>query len=155
MTKISKTMIGRRAVLALVALFFAGLFLVSAHAADDGAIVARDGWLRPPPKSLKEAAVYVVIENHTAHSRSIVSGTSDVAGSVELHQMTMVKMMMQMNPIPKVDIPARGQVIFEPNALHIMLFNLKKSLMLGDTVTVNLKLDDGTVVPVTATVRKK
>jgi copper(I)-binding protein len=144
--------ISRRSILGL---FFAGLFLVGVRAADDAAIVARDGWLRQPPASLMEAAIYVVIENHTDQRRSIVSGTADIAEKVELHQMTMNHMLMQMTPVPRVDLPAKGKATFEPNALHIMLFGLKKRPMVGETVTVNLTLDDGTVVPVTATVRKK
>ena len=144
--------INRRAILGL---FFAGLFLVGTLAADDAPFVAHDGWLRQPPASMTEAAIYVVIENHTAQRRSIVSGTSDIADKVELHEMKMNHMMMQMTPVPKVDIPAKGKVAFEEGALHIMLFGLKKRPMLGDTVTVNLTLDDGTVVPVTAIVRKK
>jgi copper(I)-binding protein len=144
--------ISRRSILGL---FFAGLFLVGPRAADDAAFVARDGWLRQPPASLTEAAVYVVIENHTSQRRTIVSGTADIAEKVELHQMTMDHAMMRMTPIARVDLPAKGKASFDPNALHIMLFGLKKRPMLGDTVTVNLTLDDGTIVPVTAIVRKK
>ena len=136
------------------ALLAAALLLTGAQAADN-AIVARDGWLRQPPSSSNEAAIYVVIENHTGARRSIVSGTSDVADKIELHEMKMDHMMMRMDPIPKVDIPANGKVTFDPSSLHIMLFGLKKKLVVGDMVTVNLMLDDGTTVPVTAVVRKK
>jgi copper(I)-binding protein len=139
----------------ILGLFFAALFLVGAVAADDASIVARDGWLRQPPASMDEAAVYVVIENHTTQRRSIVSGTSDIAQTVELHEMKMDHTVMRMTPVPKVDIPAKGKATFEPGSLHIMLFGLKKRPMVGDTVTVNLALDDGTMVLVTATVRKK
>ncbi len=141
----------------LLCVFFAGLLLPLAglHAADDAAIVARDGWLRQPPATLTEAAVYVVIENRTGQKRSIVSGSSDIAESVELHEMKMDHTVMRMTPVAKVDLPANGKASFDPNKLHIMLFGLKKRPMVGDTVTVTLTLDDGTTVPVIATVRKK
>ena len=87
---------------------------------------------------MNEAAVYAVIENHTAQRRSIVSGTSDIADKVEMHEMKMEHMVMRMNPVPKVDLPANGKAKFEPDVLHIMLFGLKKRPMAGDTVTVNL-----------------
>jgi periplasmic copper chaperone A len=138
----------------LVLLLTAGL-LGGAANAQNTSILAHDGWLRQPPASLNEAAVYVVIENHTAVARSIVSGTTDIADKVELHEMKMEKMMMRMNQVPKVDLPARGKVSFNPNGLHIMLFGLKKRPVEGDSVIVTLMLDDGTTVPVTATVRKK
>jgi copper(I)-binding protein len=144
-------LISRRTILGL---FIAGLLVMGARAADD-AIVAHDAWLRQPPASQDEAAIYVVIENHTAERRTIVAGTSEIAQKVELHQMTMDHSMMKMTPVPRVDLPKNGKAIFDPNSLHIMLFGLKKRPMLGDTVTVNLMLDDGTIVPVIATVRKK
>jgi hypothetical protein len=132
----------------------AGMLIVGAHAADDAPIFAHDGWLRQPPALLSEAAVFAVIENHTSQKRWIVSGTSDSADKVELHQMQMTRGAMSMVPIPKVDIPARGKKKFEPGDLHIMLFGLKKRPMIGETLTVTLMLDDGTTVPVVATVRK-
>jgi copper(I)-binding protein len=66
----------------------------------------------------------------------------------------MVKMSMVMTPISQVAIPARGKTSFNPNGMHIMLYGLKSRPVPGDTLNVTLKLDDGTTVPVEATVRK-
>lgn len=140
-----------RIFLALCAL---GIFLSPALGAQTDAFVAHDAWVRVPDKSKTETALYVVVENHTSQPRSIVSATSDIAAQVELHQMTMVKMMMTMAPVPKVSLPANGKAVFDPNGYHIMLFGLKTRPAIGDKVKAALKLDDGTTVPVEATVRK-
>jgi periplasmic copper chaperone A len=137
--------------LALCAL---GILLAPALGAQTSAFVAHDAWVRLPDKSKTETALYVVVENHTAQPRSIVSASSDIAAQVEMHQMTMVKMMMTMAPVPKVPLPANGKASFDPNGYHIMLFGLKTRPALGDKVKATLKLDDGTTVPVEATVRK-
>ena len=68
--------------------------------------------------------------------------------------MTMVRMTMVMTPISQVAIPAKGKTSFNPNGLHIMLYGLKTRPAPGDTINATLKLDDGTTVPVEATVRK-
>lgn len=117
-------------------------------------VIARDAWARVPLPSKTETALYVVVENHSSQRRTIVSVSSDSAAAAEMHQMTMVKMTMVMTPISQVAIPARGKTSFNPNGMHIMLYGLKSRPSPGDTVHATLKLDDGTTVPIEATVRK-
>lgn len=71
-----------------------------------------------------------------------------------MHQMRMERMTMVMTPIAEVVIPAKGKTSFNPNSLHIMLFGLKSRPAIGDVISVMLKLDDGSSLPVMATVRK-
>ena len=49
----------------------------------------------------------------------------------------------------------QGKASLQPNGLHIMMFGLKTRPAAGDTINVTLRLDDGTSVPVAATVRKQ
>jgi copper(I)-binding protein len=123
-----------------------------ASAAQD--VVARNGWVRLPLPSKNETALYVVLENHGAQKHSVVGGTSDSAAAIELHEMKMLKSAMYMAPVKEVKIPANGKASFTPESYHVMLFGLKSKLAVGDTVNVTLKLDDGSTVPVAATVRK-
>lgn len=136
-------------ILAIVGLFFAGTL-----GAQNAEVVARDAWVRMPPKSKTDTALFMVVENHSSQPKTIVSVSSDAAASAELHQMTMNKMMMVMTPIRSVTVPAHGQTGFDPNGYHVMLFGLKTRPAVGDKINVTLKLDDGTTVPVEATVRK-
>lgn len=62
--------------------------------------------------------------------------------------------MMAMMPIKKIDIPAHGKTTLSPNGLHMMMFGLKERPAPGDKINVTLKLDDGTTIPVVATVRQ-
>lgn len=62
--------------------------------------------------------------------------------------------MMAMMPIKKIEIPANGKTTLAPNGLHMMMFGLKTKPAAGDKIRVTLKLDDGTTVPVIATVRE-
>ncbi len=135
-------------------LCIAGLFSAGALVGQDAAVTARDAWARMPLPSKTETALYVVIENHSAQKRAIVGASSDVAAAVEMHEMKMVKTLMQMTPVSQVVIPAKGKTSFDPNGMHLMLFGLRTRPAIGDTINVTLKLDDGTTVPITAAFRK-
>jgi periplasmic copper chaperone A len=131
-----------------------GLFLSGLLYAQTSDIIARNAWARVPLPSKTEMALYVVVENHTSQRRAIVSVSCDSAAAAELHQMQMVRMTMVMTPVSQVNLPAKGKATFDPNGYHIMLYGLKTRPSPGDTIKVTLKLDDGTTVPVEATVRK-
>jgi copper(I)-binding protein len=139
---------------AIVIFSVVGLLFPSALGAQTAAIVARDAWARVPLPSKTETALYMVVENHTAQSRTIVSVSTDAAAAAEMHQMTMTKMMMVMTPVSQIALPAKGKTSFDPNGFHIMLYGLKTRPAVGDKITATLKLDDGTAVPVEAIVRK-
>ncbi len=86
--------------------------------------------------------------------RAVVSASSETAAALEMHEMKMEKTMMRMTLVAAIRIPAKGRTSLNSNGLHIMMFGLKTRLAVGDTIGVTLKLDDGTTVPVEATVRK-
>lgn len=151
MTTKKRTIPGRRT---LWMLGIAGLFSAGTLMAQDAAVTARDAWARMPLPSKTETALYVVIENHSAQKRTIVGASSDAAAAVEMHEMKMVKTLMQMTPVSQVVIPAKGKTSFDPNGMHLMIFGLKTRPAIGDTISVTLRLDDGTRVPVTAAFRK-
>lgn len=130
------------------------LFLAAVLYAQTSDFTTRNAWARVPLPSKTDTALYVVVENHTAQRRTIVSVSSDAAAAAEMHQMQMFKMSMVMVPVSQVNLPARGKATFDPNGYHIMLYGLKTRPSPGDTIKVTLKLDDGTTVPVEATVRK-
>jgi copper(I)-binding protein len=144
----------RRAVLSLCAAL-AVLGTAGSLAGQTAPVIARDGWAREPAPSRDVTAVYVVLENHGATPRAVVAGESDAADKVELHEMKMEGSMMRMSPVKQIEVPAGGRTELKPGGLHVMMFGLKKRPAAGDTLTVTLTLDDGTKVPVTATVRRE
>lgn len=165
--------VGRRKLLTLSG---AGLLLAAALGAQNAPVTAHDAWVRVPLPSKSETALYMVLENSGAQKRSVVSASSDAAAKVEMHEMKMAgnmggmgkadpmaKMesmgkpdpgMMTMTPLKEIAIPAKGKTALAPDGIHMMMFGLKSRPAAGDRITVTLKLDDGTMVPVTAVVRK-
>jgi len=117
-------------------------------------IVVKNAWVRATEPSKMESAAYMDIENTSAEKRAVVGVMADQAKMAEMHNMSMDGKLMKMVQIPKIDVPARGKASLKPNGMHIMLMGLTTKLAVGDKVTGSLKLDNGTMVPFTAEVRK-
>lgn len=118
-------------------------------------ITVHDAWIRVPLPAQDQTALYFVIENHGSAPRAIVSASSPSAAKLELHEEKMGgdKGMMSMTPIARIEVPANGMATLKPGGLHMMVFGLKSRPMAGSTFPISVKLDDGTTIAVTATVR--
>ena len=95
----------------------------------------------------------MVITNNSTREAVLESATSDIAQSVELHEMSDMNGMMNMAMVPNIPIPAHDKVSLQPGGFHIMMIGLKKPVNKGDIVLITLHFKDGSVVPVNAQAR--
>lgn len=142
--------IARAFVGATVAILFSALSVN----AQGTTVTARDAWVREAPAGRKVTAIFLTLENKGSTARALVSGSTEVADTLELHEMIRENEMMRMSPVKQISIPANGKAELRPGGLHLMIFGVKKPLAAGDTVQVSLTLDDGTKLQVAAEVRK-
>lgn len=87
----------------------------------------------------------------------LLSASSPMTASVELHEMSMADGRMQMRALPEgLLIPAGGSVELAPGGLHLMLIGVTQALAAGQTVPVELRFERaGTVtVPLAVMARK-
>ena len=107
-----------------------------AHDAKAGAIRVEHPWSRATPGGAKVAAGYLTLKNSGESPDRLVSVTTDIAGSAEVHEMKMVDGVMQMRPVPEgVTVPAGGEVALKPGASHLMFMDLKQGLKDGQIVS--------------------
>lgn len=133
----------------------AALVLSAATAAVAQAPLTVSGaWVREPVPGRPATAAYAVLENPGAADVEVVSATADFAGTVELHEMVRSGDMMKMAPVKSITVPAKGKVELKPGGLHVMLFELKKPVKDGETVTLTFVTSSGSKVQTTATVRR-
>ena len=113
---------------------FVGLIFSNALGAQNADVVAHDAWARVPEIQDGHGAVHGGRKSHGSvkSDRIRVHRRRSVA---EMHQMTMIKMMMVMTPVSQISIPAKGKTSFDPNGFHIMLFGLKTRPEVGDKIT--------------------
>jgi hypothetical protein len=96
----------------------------------------KDAWVRAPAPGQTVAGVYMDITGRTNHW--LIAVASPVASRAELHAMAMEDGVMKMRPVEKIGLPGGRAVKLAPGGLHIMLFDLKRTLKRGEKVPITL-----------------
>ncbi len=87
------------------------------------------------------------------HRDDAVTCAVDAAKAVELHTVTMVDGVMQMRPVPFIEIPANGAVELKPGGFHVMLVGVKQPLKTGVSIKLKLTFEKAGVQEIQAPVR--
>jgi copper(I)-binding protein len=98
-------------------------------------------------------AVYIKVSNHGSTPDAIVSASSNVAETVELHEVVNDAGVMRMRPVPRIEVPAGAAIELKPGGYHIMLLGLRHDLRPGDGVRVTISLEKAGPMTVEAQVR--
>ncbi|MCK6264326.1 copper chaperone PCu(A)C [Vibrio sp. ZSDE26] len=120
----------------------------------DMAVMAHHPYARATAPGAVNSAVFVHLMNHNKTDRVLVSASSSVAKNVELHDVIKEGDMMKMRQVQEITIPADGMVELKPGSLHIMLFDLEKPLIEGETIDLELSFKNGEKYSFTAPIKK-
>ena len=101
---------------------------------------ATDPWVRGTVAQQKASGLFVQLTS--AQGGRLVSASSPLASSVEIHEMAMDGNVMTMRALPEgLLLPAGKPVALKPGGVHLMLMGLKQALKAGDTVPVILVIE--------------
>jgi copper(I)-binding protein len=132
-----------------------GLLTGTAHAAD--LVRVLNPWARATVPGQKVGGVYMEIV--ARENLRLVSVKSAAAETAQVHQMKMENGMMRMRAVPFLELPAGKPVRLEPGGYHIMLFDLKRSLVTDQKLKLELTFEDAAGrwhrVPVEAVIRDR
>jgi copper(I)-binding protein len=105
-------------------------------------IAVENAWVRLPPG--ENTAFYFDATNGGDADSALIGASSEIAGTVELHETEMVEGKMEMKPVPnqQVPLPVGETVSFEPGGLHVMVMGLTTDLKEGDEVDFSLTFSD-------------
>ena len=107
-----------------------------------GDLLITQAWSRATPSGAKVAGGYLTVENKGSAPDRLVSGSGDIAGRVEIHEMAMDDGVMKMRPLDKGLVIEPGKTVkFAPGGNHLMLMDLKSPLKQGDKVPVTLQFE--------------
>ena len=106
-------------------------------AAAVGAFKVEHAVFTPPAGLHGVTAGYFTLQN-TGEADTLLSVSTPVASSVEMHESTMENGMMAMKRLDKVEVPTGGIVAFEPGGKHLMMFGVKSDIALGSQATFTL-----------------
>jgi len=96
------------------------------------AISIKDAWVRPSHPGQDVGAAYMTLTS--IQDITLVCVESDVSDSVEIHSMTMQNGVMKMRMLDNLSLVAGKPYKLEPGGFHFMLFDLKKTLAVGESV---------------------
>jgi periplasmic copper chaperone A len=100
------------------------------------------------PTSPSEATSFLVLENRGTAPVALIGAASPDAEMVMLHSMAGGRM----DPVARLDVPAGGRVLCAPGRYHLMLEGLRRPLVAGDTVSLELRFDGAAALTVRAPV---
>lgn len=111
-------------------------------------------WVRPPMGTDRPAAGYLVIAGGS-QADALISISSPIAGTVELHETTTDSSgMTGMHPIGRLDVPAGGTITLQPGGYHLMFLELTGTITVGGTVQIELTFEKAGKITVQAEVRQ-
>ncbi|CAF2028552.1 unnamed protein product [Rotaria magnacalcarata] len=114
-----------------------------------------DSWARKSISPNNNSAAYMKISNPTDKDIVIIGASaSETANNVELHKSFVdEKGVSRMTSIDKIVVPAKTDIELAPGAIHVMLFDLKKSLNTGDKFNIEVKIEGKTPIVVQTEVK--
>ena len=134
-------------------LLFVSLGLTSVSYAQEvkaGDLVISQAWTRATPGRAKVGGGYLIVENKGSAPDKLVGGSTDAAGRLEVHQMSVENGVMKMHPVDGGLAIAPGKSVkLAPGGYHLMLMDLKHPLKQGDKVPVTLQFEKAGKVDVT------
>ncbi|MCX7189881.1 MAG: copper chaperone PCu(A)C [Methylotenera sp.] len=91
-----------------------------------------NAWVRPTNPGQDVGVAYMTFLS--AQDTTLVNIQSDITSSIEIHNMTMENGVMKMRMLDKLDLKAGKPYKLAPGGFHLMLFDLKKPLTMGEEV---------------------
>jgi hypothetical protein len=119
-------------------------------------VTATESWARPTVAADQAgtdaanavggtSAAYVTLTNAGGSADALISAATDVAGMVMIHETTVQGEMASMHEVGVngVVIAAGATVVLKPKATHIMLMDLQRQLVEGETIEITLTFQSG------------
>ncbi|MDO6513645.1 MULTISPECIES: copper chaperone PCu(A)C [unclassified Neptuniibacter] len=117
------------------------LGLTAIHASAD--VTIENPYARAVPPGQMNSASFMVIHNTDSKAVSLLSASSSVAETVELHNHINEDGIMKMRQVDQIKLPAEGKVSLQPGGYHVMLIGLKQDLVEGTEIDMTLTFSDG------------
>ncbi|MCO6525546.1 copper chaperone PCu(A)C [Snodgrassella sp.] len=102
-------------------------------------IIANNAWARFSVSGMSSSGVFMDLDNYSGKDDVLLSASSPIAKSSEIHETVEVNGVMKMRPLAHgLSLPAGQVTQLQPGKMHIMLLGLKKPLVKGTTIPIRL-----------------
>ena len=118
-----------------------GCIVLAASALNvSAAVTATDAWVRGTVPAQRSTGAFVTLES--TEDAKLVAVTTPAAKSAEIHESSQSQGLMQMRAVGEVALPAGKRVELKPGGYHVMLVDLERPLVEGDSVALTLTIED-------------
>ena len=117
---------------------FAAVALLAATA--HAQVTVDKPWVRTTVAQQTTTGAFMTLTS--AQGGKLVSASSPIAASVEVHEMKMEGDVMKMRPVEALALPAGKPVDLKSGSYHIMMMGLKAPVKAGDVVPIKLVVED-------------
>jgi copper(I)-binding protein len=118
---------------------FCAALLTFAQIASAQSIEVKDAWVRGTVPAQKATGAFMEITGKRAVR--LVGVASPVAGTIEIHNMSMQNGVMKMFPVEGIDVPMGKTVKLAPGGYHVMMMGLKQQMKPGERVPLDLLIE--------------
>lgn len=118
----------------------------------DGGVMVHQAWARASAGAATTGAAYVVLMGG-AKPDALIGASTPIAATAEVHQSFTQGGVMRMREVASLPIKPGATVTFAPGGYHIMLMDLKRPLMAGQSFPLTLTFAHQAPVTVDVTVR--
>lgn len=139
---------------ALIATLLAVASAAFAQGSGTPTIAVEQPFARATPGGATTGAAYMTIDNKSSTEDRLMAASSEVAGKVQVHEMSMTNGVMKMREVEGgLAVPANGSVTLKPGGYHVMLIGLKKPLIEGQSFPLTLTFAKAGNISVTVPVK--
>jgi copper(I)-binding protein len=112
---------------------------VYAHEYTLGSLHIGHPYARPTVPNQPAGGAYASLENTGTSGDKLLSASSPIASTVQIHTMSMDGNVMRMHEVESIDLPPGAKIAMKPGGgYHFMLFGLKQPLKDGDKFPMTL-----------------
>jgi periplasmic copper chaperone A len=140
--------------LAIAAVLIAAAAPALAQGTGAASVTVEQPWAQATPAGAKTGAVYITLVNKSGSADRLIGASSDVAATLQIHEMKVVNGVMQMRQLAHgLPIPAGKTVVLKPGSYHVMLIGLKQPLTAGESFPLTLTFEKAGNISVTVPVQ--
>lgn len=132
---------------------FLGSLLLSALVQAAPSLSIDQGYVRGLPPGQTNTAAFMVLNNLTNQTLTLVGASTSVANKAEFHGHFEDQGMMKMRHVPELVIEAGQSLELKPGSFHLMLMGLKGLLKDGQKVGLKIQQKNGQELDVILPVR--
>ncbi|MDE6885505.1 MAG: copper chaperone PCu(A)C [Helicobacteraceae bacterium] len=122
------------------------IFLNILLAQDD--IVITEAYARATPPNVKNSAIFMKITNNSQKAIALIDAKSSVSKIVEIHTNVKENGITKMIKMQKLEIEPNSTSILAPKQNHIMLIDIAKQLVDGDSIDLTLIFDNDKTIKI-------